>query len=112
MGNILPAAPLVPLAVLVYFSLKRLVNLGMSRWWCLAVFAPILNLWVGYRCFACPAGYAYHKKLDGPGIALAILYWLITVAAVLIVAAMVALLVGVINSPSLHEQLRVLIPTA
>jgi hypothetical protein len=34
------------------------------------------------------------------------------VAAVLIVAAMVALLVGVINSPSLHEQLRVLIPTA
>ncbi|MCX6878817.1 MAG: DUF4339 domain-containing protein, partial [Verrucomicrobia bacterium] len=112
MGKILPAAPLVPLVVLVYFLLKRLMNLGMSRWWCLAVFAPILNLWVGYRCFACPAGYAYHKKMDGPGIALAILYWLIMLLAVLILAACVALLCGAIHSPALQEQLRVLIRIA
>lgn len=106
MGKILPAAALVPLVVLLHFGLKRLLNLGMSRLWCLAVFAPILNLWVGYRCFACPAGYAYHKKMDGPGIALAILYWLIMLSAVLILAAFVALLCGATSSPALQEQLR------
>ena len=100
MGQILPAAAFAPLVVLVWFGLKRLVNLGMSRWWCLAVFAPVLNLWVGYRCFACPPGYAYHKKLDGPGIALAILYWLV------MLAAFVALLCGAIRSPALQEHLR------
>jgi hypothetical protein len=47
----------------------------MSRWWYLAVFAPILNLWLGYRCVACPPGYAYYKKMDAAGIGLAILYW-------------------------------------
>ena len=76
MGKILPYIPYVPLLVLVHYSFKRLVNLGMSRWWYLAVFAPILNLWVGYRCFTCPPGYAYHKKMDSPGITLAIFYWL------------------------------------
>jgi hypothetical protein len=80
-------AAFLPLVVGIYFSLMRLVNLGMSRWWLLGLFVPLLNLWVAYRCFACPAGYAYHKKLDGAGIGLAILYWLLLA---LIVAAAVA----------------------
>jgi hypothetical protein len=61
----------VPWVALAYFWMKRLVNLGMSRVWLLEILAPVLNLWVSYRCFACPPGYAYHKKLDGTGIALA-----------------------------------------
>jgi len=99
-------AAFLPLLVGIYFGLMRLVNLGMSRWWYLANFVPILNLWVGYRCFACPSGYAYHKKLDGPGWVLAIFYWLLVVIAIAAIAAVVALLFGGINNPELQEQLR------
>ena len=63
-------------------------------------------LWVGYRCFACPAGYAFHKKLDGAGVALAILYGLLTVAMLIAIAVVVALLLGVIDSPELQKQLQ------
>jgi hypothetical protein len=101
MGTILPVAAFVPLVVLAYFGLIRLLNLGMNRWWYLAIFVPILNLWVGYRCFACPAGYAYHKKMDGPGIALAILYSLTILLSVLIVAVFY----GAIDSPALQKLL-------
>jgi hypothetical protein len=86
MARILPLVALLPIVVLVYFALSRLANLGMSRWWHLAVFAPGLNLWLGYRCFVCPSGYACHKKLDGPGIALAIPYWLVILSGILILA--------------------------
>ena len=106
MGQVLPYAAFLPLVIVIHFGLKRLVNLGMSRMWCLAFFAPFLNLWVGYRCLACPAGYAYHKKLDGPGIALAVVYWLVMLAFVSMLAASVGLLYGVIESPALHGQLR------
>ncbi len=96
------AAGLVPMIAAIYFSLMRLVNLGMSRWWFLGNFVPLLNFWVGYRCFACPAGYAFHKKLDGPGIALAILYWLLMLVGLLVVAAVF----GLIESPEIQEQIR------
>ena len=26
-----------------------------------------MNIWLGYRLYACPAGYQTHKKLDGAG---------------------------------------------
>ena len=112
MGKILPIAAFVPLVILLHFGLQRLRNLGMSRLWCLAIFAPILNLWLGYRCFACPAGYDRHKKLDGPGIILAVLYWLITLSVSLILATYAALLFGAIDSPAILEKLRSLIRTA
>jgi hypothetical protein len=108
MGTILPFAAFVPLVVLVYFGLLRVWNLGMSRWWFLAMFVPILNLWVGYRCFACPAGYAYHKKMDGPGIILAILYVLMILLCVL----SLAVFFGAIHNPELQQQLRDAIRTA
>lgn len=97
---------LVPLIASIHFALMRLVNLGMSRWWILGNIVPFLNFWVGYRCFACPAGYAHHKKLDGPGIALAIFYWLMLVVVVAAVAAVVALMFGLIHSPELQDHLR------
>ncbi len=105
-NKVLPYAALLPLLLLIHFGLKRLVNLGMSRWWGLAVFAPFLNLWLGYRCLACPAGFAHHKKMDGPGIALAILYWLLTISLILMLSAFLALVFGVIQSPALQNQLR------
>lgn len=99
-------AGFLPMIIIIYISLMRLVNLGMSRWWFLGNLVPLLNFWVGYRCFACPAGYAYHKKLDGAGIALAIIYWLLIVISLLVAAAIIALMFGMIDNPALQEQLR------
>ena len=84
----------------------------MSRWWVLAVFAPILNLWVGYRCFACPPGYAYHKKLDGAGVALAILYWLVLLAGIWMLATAVFPHFGTIENTQIPQQLRAAIRSA
>ncbi|MEO5715908.1 MAG: GYF domain-containing protein [Luteolibacter sp.] len=106
MGVVQMAAPLVPLLVLIIFGVKRFANLGMSGAWILGFLVPLLNLWVGFRCFACPAGYGYHKKLDGIGIFLAIVYWLLILAGILAVAAVFALLFGLIGSPEMQEKIR------
>jgi hypothetical protein len=53
----------------------RFRNLGMNRAWFFGLFAPILNLWIWFRIFACPEGYAEHRKLDGIGWILAFIYW-------------------------------------
>lgn len=97
-------AMLVLFFVIIYFGVQRLANVGMSRWWYLGNLVPILNLWVGYRMFACPAGYAHHKKLDGAGVALAIVYWLMLVVAVLAMIAMFALVLGMAGNPENQQQ--------
>ena len=102
----LPGLSVVPLLVIIVISLKRLVNLGMSRWWFLGNIVPILNLWIGYRCFACPAGYAFHKKLDGAGIFLAIIYWLLLLIAVVATILIIAALAGSWGSPEIQQQIR------
>ncbi|MCU0751107.1 MAG: DUF805 domain-containing protein, partial [Akkermansiaceae bacterium] len=103
---------LVPLILWIYYSLARFVNLGMSRWWFLGNFVPLLNFWVGYRLFACPAGYAEHKKLDGAGIALAIIYWLFVLLVILFLVAMIVLFFGMAGSPEIQERMRELIENA
>jgi uncharacterized membrane protein YhaH (DUF805 family) len=103
---------LVPVVVSIYFAVRRLINVGMSGWWWFGSFVPLLNVWIGYRCFACPAGYAYHKKLDGIGIFLAIIYWLMVVILIATVAAGIALLLGSIGSPELQQQIRDVIQQA
>lgn len=100
------ASSVVPFIVGIYFGLARLVNLGMSRWWYLGNFVPFLNLWIGYRCFACPAGYAQHKKLDGPGLALAIFYWLLVVLTIVVIVGVIALFFGAVNNPEVKDQLQ------
>jgi len=67
---------LLPFLLLIFAILKRFQNLAMSRVWFLGLFAPLINLWLGYRLFACPPGYAEHKKLGVLGWILAIIYWL------------------------------------
>ena len=100
-----PGMLLVPALVIILLALNRLVNLGMSRWWFLGNFVPILGFWVGYRCFACPGGYAYHKKLDGAGIFLAIVYWLLLAIGLVATALLIAVLLGAIGSPEIKEQI-------
>ncbi|MFT4176308.1 MAG: GYF domain-containing protein [Luteolibacter sp.] len=94
------------------YTLQRLTNLDMSRWWFFAGFVPILNLWLGYRCFACPAGYAAHKKMDGAGIFLAIVYWLFIAASVLLLVTSAVLAAGLIDSPEIQQQLREILSQA
>src|SRR5690606_4727062 len=90
-GYILMGLMILSVLIMLHVSIQRYANLGMSRWWILGNLVPILNIWLGYRSFACPAGYAYHKKLDGIGIFLAILYWLSFLIAVLAIIAVIVL---------------------
>lgn len=106
MGKLLPLAALVPLGVAIHFGLKRLTNLGMSRWWMLAACIPGLNLWLGYRCFACPPGFACHKKWDGPGIALAAVYWTAMAAVIWMLIFKPAKLIDMSDIPQLEKHLR------
>lgn len=50
----------------VYIALQRLKNLGMSGWAILWTLVPFMNLWIGWRMIACPAGYEDHRTLDTP----------------------------------------------
>lgn len=105
-GTITMIAAFVPLVVSVYYGIRRLVNVGMSGWWYLGNFVPVLNIWVGYRSFACPAGYAYHKKLDGAGVLLAIVYWLLVLLAIVGMVLVIALFLGMMGSPDLQRQIH------
>ncbi len=108
--RVMAFVPLVAMGVLVvtvlYFAVRRLINLGMSGWWILGSIVPFLNIWVNYRCFACPGGYAYHKKLDGVGVFLAIVYWLVLVTFVLSIGYTGAVLFGKMGSPELQQHVR------
>jgi hypothetical protein len=76
----------LPLILGIIAILQRLDNLAMRRLWFLGLFAPILNLWLGYRLFACPSGYAEHKRLGALGWILAFFYWLPLLAVIAVFA--------------------------
>lgn len=112
MGFVALGLGLLPGLIGLIATFKRLSNVGMSLWWFLGYFVPILNFWVGYRVFACPAGFAYHKKMDGVGIFLAIVYWLLLLVTVLAVVAFVMVMMGAAGDPELREQLQKIIDEA
>lgn len=89
---------LLPFLTAIFAILQRFQNLAMSRLWFLGLIAPLLNFWLGYRLFACPPGYAEHKKLGALGWILAIIYWLPLLAA-LAVGAIV-----MIKGPGMFED--------
>lgn len=51
----------------IFFTLSRLKNLRMSGWNIFWGIVPVMNFWLGFRLYACPAGYQDHKKLDTAG---------------------------------------------
>ena len=67
---------------------ERIRNMGWSPWWCLLSLIPIINLFVGVACLACPEGYAQSRKLDMPGkiVACAIALVFVVIAVVSIAA--------------------------
>lgn len=105
-GLIAQYGPIVLLLFVLFTIIQRFANLGMSRWWILGNLVPFLNLWTGYRCFACPEGYAVHKKMDGVGIFLAIFYWFFLICFIVIVAITFAVLAGAAGSPEIQKQLK------
>ena len=50
------------------FSIRRLNNIGLSGWYVLFFFVPLVGSILSIALLACPEGYAHHKKLDAPGI--------------------------------------------
>lgn len=105
-GWIVLGGTILTVLLIVHASLERLVNLGMSRWWFFGNFVPFLDLWIWFRCFACPSGYAYHKKLDVAGTLLAVLYFVTLVLFVVAVAAAIAIAFGSIGTPEMRQQIQ------
>jgi len=58
---------LLMIAATMYIGVKRVQNLGMSGWAVLWSLVPFMNIWIGWRMFACPAGYEDHRTLDTAG---------------------------------------------
>ncbi len=99
-----PLLMILPFLLLIFIFFRRLVNLGMSCWWFLGAFIPLLNIWLGYRLFACPGGYAYTKKLGPAGIFLALLYWGSLLFFILLGVALALISMGSIGGPELKQQ--------
>lgn len=110
-GQVVPYLPFLPAAAIVFvlmvITVKRFQNLAMSGWWLLGLMVPILQVWLNYRLFACPPGYAYTKKLDAIGKVLATLYWLAVVASVVLpVLAFLGMLGQVMSSDEFRQWLE------
>lgn len=105
-GMLLLVGLLVPVVISIMVTLQRFLNLGMSRWWFFGQLVPLLNLWLGYRLMACPAGYRYHKRMDGAGIALAMLYWLGILVSVFFFVVFVAMVVGAAGNPEQQQRIQ------
>jgi len=54
-------------AVSLFLAVRRVTNLGMSRWAVLWSLVPVMNVWIYWRMMACPAGYEDHRTLDTAG---------------------------------------------
>ncbi len=86
-------------------SVSRFTNLGMSGAWIFGYLIPLLNVWLGYRAFACPPGYAYNKKMDGIGILLALIYWFLVIAYIAGAIALAAVMAGSLGTKEQREEL-------
>ncbi|BCU77295.1 GYF domain-containing protein [Luteolibacter sp. LG18] len=104
--NVMMAVPVLVVIGNIVLGVKRLRNVGMSGWWFLGHLVPFLNLWVGYRAFACPGGYNFHRKMDGAGIFLAIIYWLLVLASLVAAVAVIMIAAGLLGSPEVHDKLQ------
>lgn len=69
---------------IIWINIARLKNLAMSGWWVLGLIVPILNVWLQWRQFACPEGYANHRELDTIGKVLTFVFVIIPLAIVAI----------------------------
>lgn len=78
-------------ATLLFLVVQRLNNMGYSGWWTLGIIVPFLNLLIGLKCIAAPAGYAFNKRLDTAGNIIAGIFVGIVVLAIITVIVLAAL---------------------
>lgn len=97
---------LLPFALIIHFGLRRLLDIGMSRWWLATALVPLLNFWIIYRCFACPSGYAYHRTMDRSGFLVAFVYWSIILVGSIFFLTVIAPFVGVADSSDFLTPIR------
>ncbi len=67
LNGIVAGANIAIYLVIIIVAVKRLHNLGMSGWWVLLQYVPVINLWLFWLMLACPEGYDDHKELDRAG---------------------------------------------
>ena len=65
---------LIFLILYIRFTLQRIRNIGASGWWILLMLVPLVNNLMSIALLSCPDGYADHKKMDTPGIILAVIF--------------------------------------
>ena len=58
---------LIEFGAILWITAQRITNTGYSRWWCVAIAVPFLNILLAFRLIACPEGYADHRTLDTAG---------------------------------------------
>ena len=73
----------------LYITGERLANMGSSRWWSIVSLVPVFNIFIGFQCIVCQAGYCQTRKLDGAGTALK---WLFGLTFGLMFAGIVAIM--------------------
>ncbi len=66
-----PGIALLGMLLVIFLSFalvaSRLHNVGMSGMYALLILVPFANIYVGFLCAVCPAGYHDTKKLDTAG---------------------------------------------
>jgi hypothetical protein len=91
--------------IILAANISRLTNLGMSKAWIFGYLVPLLPIWLQYRLFTCPPGYAYNKKMDGIGILLALIYWFLTIASILVGIGLASGMLGSLGTKEQREKL-------
>ena len=71
----------------MFLAFARLKNIGMSRWWYLANFVPILNIFISVWIMSRQEGWVETRQLDTAGKVIAWIMWTIFILAILAVVA-------------------------
>lgn len=67
--------------VIIRFAIQRIRNIGLSAWWLLLLFVPIVSNILSIGLMACPEGFAQERKMDTAGIVIAVIFGLIFIAS-------------------------------
>ena len=101
--NVAVAINFVVWFLMIWGFWSRLENLGMNRRWVIGHAIFPLNVWIYYRCVACPPDYADHETMDRTGLVLAIVYFLLVFAGL---GALLAMFIGIIEVPELDSTFQ------
>ena len=74
----------------MFLAFARLKNIGMSRWWFLGNFVPILNIFLSVWVMSRQEGWVETRQLDSAGKVIAWVMWICFLLVILAVVAAVA----------------------